>query len=321
MSTLNLSVRLRAGGRRRRGDRRRPAGGPARTSTRRRSRVPPRAPRGELVTALLRSPPKSIRRQLGPAPNLAPAGARRSGARRAPAAGGGRRRGRPGSPACGSPRRTGTSRGCRCTCCRATGCSTSRAGCSARAATWPPCSARTPPTAPRCSRARPPTCTVAGATDLDVRRPSRSGRAAGRRACRSSGYPGPGRPWRSRSTSTVLPDPDEAARTHLRGVRRLVALAVPNPAPRGHSGLDDAARLVARPVPARRRPGAARRHRRRLHRRAAPGRDRRSATSRRSARQVAPDHPRAARAGSPLRWPRSSRPGPGLGGRATRSTS
>ena len=30
----------------------------------------------------------------------------------------------------------------------------------------------------------------------------------------------------------VLPDSDEAARTHLRGVRRLVALRVPNPGPR-----------------------------------------------------------------------------------------
>jgi ATP-dependent helicase HrpA len=42
----------------------------------------------------------------------------------------------------------------------------------------------------------------------------------------------------------VLPDPDEAARAHLRGVRRLVALAVPDPGPRGHSGLDMGARLV-----------------------------------------------------------------------------
>ncbi len=42
----------------------------------------------------------------------------------------------------------------------------------------------------------------------------------------------------------VLPDPDEAARTHLRGVRRLVALHVPDPGPRGHSGLDMRARLV-----------------------------------------------------------------------------
>ena len=32
----------------------------------------------------------------------------------------------------------------------------------------------------------------------------------------------------------VLPDAGEAARQHVRGVRRLVALAVPNPAPRGH---------------------------------------------------------------------------------------
>jgi ATP-dependent helicase HrpA len=42
----------------------------------------------------------------------------------------------------------------------------------------------------------------------------------------------------------VLTDPGDAQRTHLRGVRRLVALAVPDPGPRGHSGLDMAARLV-----------------------------------------------------------------------------
>ncbi len=42
----------------------------------------------------------------------------------------------------------------------------------------------------------------------------------------------------------VLADPGQAARTHLRGVRRLVALEVPNPAPRGHAGLDMTGRLV-----------------------------------------------------------------------------
>jgi ATP-dependent helicase HrpA len=43
---------------------------------------------------------------------------------------------------------------------------------------------------------------------------------------------------------TVLADPGEAQRTHRRGVRRLVALAVPDPGPRGHSALDMSARLV-----------------------------------------------------------------------------
>ena len=43
---------------------------------------------------------------------------------------------------------------------------------------------------------------------------------------------------------TVLADPDDAARTHRRGVTRLVALAVPNPGPRGYAGLDMAARLT-----------------------------------------------------------------------------
>jgi ATP-dependent helicase HrpA len=43
---------------------------------------------------------------------------------------------------------------------------------------------------------------------------------------------------------TVLADPDEALRTHRRGVRRLVALAVPDPGPRGHAALDMRARLT-----------------------------------------------------------------------------
>ncbi|HYN56324.1 MAG TPA: DUF3418 domain-containing protein, partial [Motilibacterales bacterium] len=43
---------------------------------------------------------------------------------------------------------------------------------------------------------------------------------------------------------TVLPDAEEAQRVHVRGVRRLVALVVPNPAPRGHSGLDMSGRLI-----------------------------------------------------------------------------
>jgi ATP-dependent helicase HrpA len=43
---------------------------------------------------------------------------------------------------------------------------------------------------------------------------------------------------------TVLPDPHDAGRQHLRGVRRLVALAVPHPGPRGHAGLDMRAKLV-----------------------------------------------------------------------------
>jgi ATP-dependent helicase HrpA len=42
----------------------------------------------------------------------------------------------------------------------------------------------------------------------------------------------------------VLPEAGEAARAHLRGVRRLVALAVPDPGPRGHAGLDMRSRLV-----------------------------------------------------------------------------
>ena len=42
----------------------------------------------------------------------------------------------------------------------------------------------------------------------------------------------------------VLPDAGAATPTHLRGVRRLVALAVPNPGPRGYAGLDMAARLI-----------------------------------------------------------------------------
>ncbi len=42
----------------------------------------------------------------------------------------------------------------------------------------------------------------------------------------------------------VLADRGEAAAVHRRGVRRLVALAVPNPGPRGYSGLDMTGRLV-----------------------------------------------------------------------------
>jgi ATP-dependent helicase HrpA len=42
----------------------------------------------------------------------------------------------------------------------------------------------------------------------------------------------------------VLPDSEEATRIHLRGVRRLVALAVPDPAPRGHAALDMRSRLI-----------------------------------------------------------------------------
>ena len=43
---------------------------------------------------------------------------------------------------------------------------------------------------------------------------------------------------------TVLPDRAVADRAHRRGVRRLVALAVPHPGPRGFAGLDMRARLV-----------------------------------------------------------------------------
>ncbi len=43
---------------------------------------------------------------------------------------------------------------------------------------------------------------------------------------------------------TVLADAGEASRVHVRGVRRLVALAVPNPAPRGHAALDMTGRLI-----------------------------------------------------------------------------
>ncbi len=42
----------------------------------------------------------------------------------------------------------------------------------------------------------------------------------------------------------VLADIGEAQRTHRRGVRRLVALAVPNPAPRGYASLDMTGRLI-----------------------------------------------------------------------------
>ncbi len=42
----------------------------------------------------------------------------------------------------------------------------------------------------------------------------------------------------------VLADPEQAGRVHARGVRRLVAMAVPDPAPRGHAGLDMTSRLV-----------------------------------------------------------------------------
>ncbi len=63
-----------------------------------------------------------------------------------------------------------------------------------------------------------------------------------------SGVPVTGYPAlvdRGRSVDlTVLADANEAARAHLRGVRRLVALSVPNPAPRGHSGLDMTGRLI-----------------------------------------------------------------------------
>jgi ATP-dependent helicase HrpA len=63
-----------------------------------------------------------------------------------------------------------------------------------------------------------------------------------------SGVPVTGYPAlvdRGRSVDlAVLADAGEARRTHLRGVRRLVALAVPNPAPRGHASLDMTGRLI-----------------------------------------------------------------------------
>jgi ATP-dependent helicase HrpA len=63
-----------------------------------------------------------------------------------------------------------------------------------------------------------------------------------------SGVPVTGYPAlvdRGRSVDlAVLADAGEAQRTHLRGVRRLVALAVPNPAPRGHAALDMTGKLI-----------------------------------------------------------------------------
>ncbi|HSO04291.1 MAG TPA: DUF3418 domain-containing protein, partial [Candidatus Limnocylindrales bacterium] len=43
---------------------------------------------------------------------------------------------------------------------------------------------------------------------------------------------------------TVLAVASETARAHLRGVRRLVVMSVPNPAPRGYSGLEMTGRLI-----------------------------------------------------------------------------
>ena len=115
-------------------------------------------------------------------------------------------------------------------------------GARARAATWPPCSAGTHLTAPRCSPGRPTTSRSPGprrGPSGPSPRPS-SGSSPG---SRSRGTPR----WSTgadRSTSRCWPTQARRSATHLRGVRRLVALAVPNPAPRGHASLDMTGRLI-----------------------------------------------------------------------------
>ncbi|MGB7981029.1 MAG: DUF3418 domain-containing protein, partial [Candidatus Nanopelagicales bacterium] len=63
-----------------------------------------------------------------------------------------------------------------------------------------------------------------------------------------SGVPVTGYPALADRGSTVdllvMADPGLAQRTHRRGVRRLIVLRVPDPAPRGHSGVDLTSRLV-----------------------------------------------------------------------------
>ncbi len=63
-----------------------------------------------------------------------------------------------------------------------------------------------------------------------------------------SGVPVTGHPALADRGTTVdllvMADPDLAIRTHRRGVRRLIILRIPDPAPRGHAGLDLTSRLV-----------------------------------------------------------------------------
>ncbi len=205
--------------------------------------VPGAAPglRGELVTALLRSPAKAVRKQLGPAPNLAPAVLASAELTEQPIL---------EAVAAAAARITGV---------RLT------------AADWDltrvpmhllpryrivdetgavlgedrdlaALQRRHAPDRARMLARAADDVTVAGATSWTFGTiPESVDRVVA--GVSVTGYPA----LVDRGTSVdlaVLPDPEQAARAHLRGVRRLVALAVPNPAPRGHSGLDMSSRLV-----------------------------------------------------------------------------
>jgi ATP-dependent helicase HrpA len=205
--------------------------------------VPGAAPglRGELVTALLRSPAKQVRKQLGPAPNLAPA-------------------------VLGSPELTEQP------ILEAVAAAAARiTGVRLTAADWDltrvpmhllpryrivdetgkvlgedrdlaALQRRHAPDRARMLARAADDVTVAGATSWTFGAiPETVERVVA--GVSVTGYPA----LVDRGASVdlaVLPDPEQAARAHLRGVRRLVALAVPNPAPRGHSGLDMSSRLV-----------------------------------------------------------------------------
>ena len=206
--------------------------------------VPGAAPglRGDLVTALLRSPAKAIRRELGPAPNLVPSvlaapelaeqpileavAAAVTRTHRGPGAGRGLGpRPRADAPAAALPRgrrvRGRPRRG-------------SRPGrASAPARPRPRGDAR-----PRCRRHH-----RLRRHHVDASAPSRPPWSGSSPVCRSPGT----RRWSTAadpSTSRCWPTRARRQRSHLRGVRRLVALSVPNPAPRGHSGLDMTGRLI-----------------------------------------------------------------------------
>ncbi|MCU0264059.1 MAG: ATP-dependent RNA helicase HrpA, partial [Candidatus Nanopelagicales bacterium] len=205
--------------------------------------VPGAAPglRGDLVTALLRSPAKHIRRELGPAPNLVPGVLAAPELREQPVL---------EAVAAAAARLTGV---------------------RVRAEDWDLTRVpmhllpryrvvdesgkvlgegrdlaalqrrHAPDRAAMLARAADDV-TVAGATDWVFGTiPETVERVV-------SGVPVTGFPAlvdRGRAVDlTVLADAGEAERTHLRGVRRLVALTVPNPAPRGHAALDMTGRLI-----------------------------------------------------------------------------
>ncbi len=205
--------------------------------------VPGAAPglRGDLVAALLRSPPKSIRRQLGPAPNLVPgvlaapelsqlpvleavaAAVTRLSSVRVSTADWDLAR----VPLHLLPRyRIVDEDG------RVLGEGRDLAALQRRHA---------PDRAEMLARAAADV-TVTGATDWTFGKIPES---VERQVSGLSVTAYPALVDRGRSVDLeVRTDPDEAARTHVRGVRRLVALAVPNPAPRGHAGLEMKARLI-----------------------------------------------------------------------------